>query len=168
MARKMLWPVLVIGILLIVVPFAFSMPSRTAAGDRMMSDFHPLMQAAAVQKTADYYNNVFTPLGAVARQFTAVSTDPQMQTQLKPLMPMLQPVLPVFAQVNPGLDWYKPLVSTMQANVADYKSVNELPSFKLFTWFFVIPGILLILISGFGLWEEREHVHVRRAHPTPA
>jgi len=168
MARKMLWPVLVIGILLIVMPFAFSMPSRTAAGDRMMSDFHPLMQPASVQKTANYYNTVFKPLGIVATQFTKAASDPQMQTQLKPLMPMLQPVLPVFAQVNPGLDWYKPLVSTMQANVADYKSVNELPSFKLFTWFFVIPGILLILISGFGLWEEREHVHVRRAHPTPA
>jgi hypothetical protein len=168
MARKMLWPVMVIGIVLIVMPFAFSMPSRTAAGDRMMSDFHPLMQAAAVQKTADYYNKVFTPLGTVATQFTAAAKNPQMQAQLKPLMPMLQPVIPVFAQVPAGLAWYKPLVTTMQGNVADYKSVNSLPSFKLFTWFFVIPGILLVLVSGFGLWEEREHVHVHRAHPTPA
>ncbi|MGH2935956.1 MAG: hypothetical protein ACRDL2_15785 [Gaiellaceae bacterium] len=168
MARKMLWPALVIGIALIVMPFAFSMPSRTAAGDRMMNDFHPLMQAASVQKTVNYYNTVFKPLGVVATQFTQAASDPQMQAQLKPLMPMLQPVMPIFAQVNPGLDWYKPLVDTMQANVADYKSVNELPSFKLFTWFFVIPGILLVLISGFGLWEEREHVHVHRAHPTPA
>ena len=33
MARKMLWPVLVIGALLVILPFAFQMPSRTAAGD---------------------------------------------------------------------------------------------------------------------------------------
>jgi len=170
MARKMLWPVLAIGILLIVVPFAFSMPSRTAAGDRMMSDFQPLMQAANVQKTADYYNNVFTPLGTVAKQFTAAATNPQLQAQLKPLMPMLQPVMPIFQQVPAGLAWYKPLVTTMQANVQNYKSVNELPSFRLFTWFFVIPGILLVLLSGFGLWAEYrgEHGHVHRAHPTPA
>lgn len=168
MARKMLWPVLVIGVVLIVMPFAFSMPSRTAAGDRMMSDFHPLMQAASVDKTVAYYNNVFKPLGVVANQFTAAAKNPAMQAQLKPLMPLLQPVMPIFAQVNPGLAWYKPLVTTMQNNVGNYKSVNELPSFRLFTWFFVIPGILLVLISGFGLWEERVHVHVHGAHPTPA
>lgn len=168
MARKMLWPVMAIGIVLIVMPFAFSMPSRTAAGDRMMSDFKPLMQAAAVQKTADYYNNVFTPLGNLSKQFTAASTNPQMQQQLKPLMPMLQPVLPIFKQVPAGLAWYKPLVTTMQGNVADYKSVNALPTFRLFTWFFVIPGVLLVLVAGFGLWGEREHIHVHRAHPTPA
>jgi hypothetical protein len=27
---------------------------------------------------------------------------------------------------------------------------------------------LLVLISGFGLWHEREHTHAHRAHPTPA
>jgi hypothetical protein len=57
----------------------------------------------------------------------------------------------------------------MQGNVSDFKSVNALPSFRLFTWFFVIPGVLLMLISGFGLLEgRREHVHFHRAHPTPA
>jgi hypothetical protein len=168
MARKLLWPVLVIGALLVITPFAFQMPSRTAAGDRMMSDFNPLMQAASVQKTADFYNNVFTPLGQVATQFTQASTNPQMQDTLKPLMPMLQPAMPIFKQVPAGLAWYKPLVTTMQGNVGDYKSVNSLPSFRLFTWFFVIPGVLLVLLAGFGLVEERAHFHVRGAHPTPA
>jgi len=168
MARKMLWPVLVIGIALIVMPFAFSMPSRTAAGDRMMKDFHPLMQPASVQKTQAYYTNVFAPLGQLSTQLVQGAQNPQMQAQLKPLMPLLQPALPIFKQVPPGLAWYKPLVDTMAANVQNYKSVNELPSFKLFTWFFVIPGILLVLVAGFGLWEERAHIHVHRAHPTAA
>ena len=168
MTRTLLWPVLAIGALLVVLPFAFQMPSRTAAGDRMMKDFQPVMGAAHVQKTADYYNKVFVPLGTVATQFTGAATNPQMQAQLKPLMPMLQPVIPVFRQVPAGLAWYKPLVTTMQANVGNYSSVSKLPSFKLFTWFFVVPGVLLVLIAGFGLWEEREHIHVHRAHPTPA
>jgi hypothetical protein len=167
MERKVLWPVLVIGLALIVVPFAIGLPSKAAAGQRMLNDFHPLMQAAAVQKTANYYNNVFTPLGAVATQFNAASTNPQMQAQLKPVMPMLQPVMPVFKQVPAGLAWYKPLVTTMQGNVSDYRSVNSLPNFELFTWFFVVPGILLVLLAGWGLWHEHE-VTVRRAHPTPA
>jgi hypothetical protein len=170
MAQKVLWPILVIGIALIVLPFAFRMPSRTAAGERMMSDFQPLMQATSVQKTADYYNKVFVPLGTASTQFSAAAKNPQMGAKLRPLMPMLQQVMPIFAQVPAGLAWYKPLVTTMQGNVQDYKSVNALPSFTLFTWFFVIPGILLVLISGFGLAAEARtgHVHLHFPHPTSA
>jgi hypothetical protein len=168
MDRKALWwAVLVIGAVMIIVPFALGMPSKTAAGQRMLNDFHPLMQATSVQKTADYYNNVFVPLGTVANQFTAASTDPQMQAQLKPLMPMLQPVIPIFKQVPGGLAWYKPLVTTMQGNVSDYASVDSLPNFNLFTWFFVIPGILLVLLAGTGLYSAGAlHLHVHRPHPT--
>ena len=54
-----------------------------------------------------------------------------------------------------------------QANVNDYASVDSLPNFRLFTWFFVIPGALLMLLAGWGLWREHE-VEVHRAYPTPA
>jgi hypothetical protein len=167
MERKVLWPVLAIGLALVVVPFAIGLPGKTAAGQRMLNDFHPLMQPAAVQKTADYYNNTFTPLGAVATQFAQAASNPKMAEQLKPLMPMLQPVMPIFARVPAGLQWYGPLVHTMQNNVNDYASVDSLPNFRLFTWFFVIPGALLMLLAGWGLWREHE-VSVHRAHPTPA
>lgn len=167
MERKVLWPILVIGLALVVVPFAIGLPGKAAAGQRMLNDFHPLMTAPNVQKTATYYNDVFVPLGQLSTQFTAAASNPQMQKQLRPLMPMLQPVMPIFKQVPAGLAWYKPLVTTMQGNVSDYASVDSLPNFNLFTWFFVIPGILLVLLAGWGLWHEHE-VAVHRAHPTPA
>ena len=167
MERKVLWTVLVIGLALVITPFAMGLPGKTAAGQRMLNDFHPLMQPASVQKTANYYDNVFTPLGAVATQFGQAAQDPQMQKQLEPLMPMLRPAMPIFAKVPAGLAHYKPLVTTMQGNVNDYASVDSLPNFRLFTWFFVIPGVLLLLLAGWGLWHERE-VTVHRAHPTPA
>lgn len=167
MERKVLWPILVIGLALVVAPFAMGLPGKTAAGQRMLNDFRPLMGAANVQTTANYYNKVFVPLGAVSTQFTQASKNPQMAKQLKPLMPMLSPVMPIFAKVPAGLAWYKPLVTTMQGNVNDYASVDSLPNFNLFTWFFVIPGVLLMLLSGWGLWHEHE-VSVHRAHPTPA
>jgi hypothetical protein len=220
MNRKVLWPVLVIGLALVIVPFVLGMPGKTAAGQRMLNDFHPLMQAASVQTTADYYNNVFVPLGKVAPALNAQTvakfqgygqgfqgmltdgqklvptlaqalnmTPAQVQTMMAkqfPHMTALLVALPtmskdfsqliglmagntkVFAQVPAGLAWYKPLVTTMQANVADYKSVNSLPDFRLFTWFFVIPGALLALLAGYGLWHERELTVHHRAHPTPA
>jgi hypothetical protein len=151
MNRKLLWGVSVIGLALVIAPFAIGLPGKGAAGQRMLNGFHPLMQAAAVQTTASYYTNVFTPLGKVSTQFTSAASNPQLQKQLTPLMPMLQPVMPIFKQVPAGLRWYGPLVRTMQANVNNYQQVNSLPDFRLFTWFFVVPGALLILLAGYGL-----------------
>jgi hypothetical protein len=167
MNRKALWwAVLAIGAALIVAPLAMGMPGKAAAGQRMLNGFQPIMAPAHVQKTADYYNNVFVPLGGVAQQFTAASTNPQMQAQLKPLMPMLEPVIPVFKQVPAGLAFYKPLVDTMQANVDNYRQVNSLPDFRLFAWFFIVPGILLVLLAGTGLYSAGSlHLHIHRPHP---
>ena len=65
-----------------------------------------------------------------------------------------------------GLQHYKPLVDTMQGNVGDFKKVDSLPSFNLFTWFFVVPGILLVLLSGAGLFTGGAlHMPAGKAHP---
>ena len=207
MNRKVLVPVLVIGLALVIAPFAISLPSKAAAGERMLSDFHPLMQPAAVQKSADYYNNVFTPLGKVVPAMTGPTVDrfdgylqgfqgmqvdakkivplfvqatgqtpaqvqqmmgtqlpamsallqslPQMQQDFSGLLGMMKQYGPVFSQVPAGLAYYEPLVTTMQGNVGDYAKVDSLPNFNLFTWFFVTPGALLVLLSGWGLWADR-------------
>ncbi|HZP29451.1 MAG TPA: hypothetical protein VFC99_10905, partial [Acidimicrobiia bacterium] len=65
MARKSLWAVVVIGVVLVVTPFVLDIPSKASAGQRMMDGFRPLMQPASVHKTAAYYNDVFVPLGKV-------------------------------------------------------------------------------------------------------
>ena len=171
MNRKLLWAVLVIGLALVIAPFALGLPGKAAAGQRMLNGFHPLMQRPAVQKTASYYDNVFTPLGKVSTQFTAAASNPQMQKQLAPLMPMLQPVLPIFKQVPAGLRWYQPLVRTMQGNVTNYQQVNSLPDFRLFTFFFVVPGVLLVMLAVYGLFGDRlarRFSFDHRARPTPA
>jgi len=60
-------------------------------------------------------------------------------------------LVPVFSQVGPGLADYKPLVDTMQANVSNYQQVDSLPNFRLFTWFFEVPGILIAVLALLGL-----------------
>jgi hypothetical protein len=40
---------------------------------------------------------------------------------------------------------------TMGADVDNDRQIAGLPNFRLFTWFFVVPGILLVLLSGWGL-----------------
>jgi DNA-binding transcriptional ArsR family regulator len=66
---------------------------------------------------------------------------------------------------------YEPLVTTMQANVDNYKQVNSLPDFRLFTVFFVLPGALLVLLAGAGLFGGRLATRIsfhHHARPTPA
>jgi hypothetical protein len=95
---------------------------------------------------------------------------PAMQRDFGGLLGTMQQNVGIFSQVPAGLKHYQPLVSTMQANVDNYKQVNSLPSFRLFTWFFVVPGALLILLAGSGLFGRRVRTTVshHRAHPTPA
>ena len=168
------WPVLIIGVVLIVAPFAISLPSKASAGQTMLNDFHPIMQPASVRATANYYYYTFTKLRPVAvggvqaaaeapEMIAALATQLHMtpaQVQqfmgtgfpaLGGLISSFPQLVPVFQNVPPGLDHYKPLVDTMQANVSNYRQIDSLPNFNLFMWFFVIPGILLVLLGGLPL-----------------
>lgn len=176
--KRFFWPILVIGVAMIALPFAISLPSRASHGQTMLDNFRPIMQPARVKKTLAYYDRTFVPLGPVAvvggqaaieapqliaglgHQLHMSSAQVQgfLGTQF-PAMGQLLGNLPqlkhVFAKVPPGLAFYKPLVNTMQANVVNYKELAGLPNFRLFTWFFVVPGILLVLLAGGPLLLRR-------------
>ena len=223
MNRKLMWAVLVIGLALVIAPFAMSLPGKAAAGQRMMNGFEPIMQPNQVATTARYYDEVFVPLGTVTpmmsaenlakfqaylKGFGGMQTDaaklvpllaqamnttpaqvqammatqvpsmasmlqnlPAMQRDFGGLLGTMQQNVGVFSQVPAGLAHYEPLVTTMQANVDDYEQVNSLPDFRLFTVFFIVPGVLLILIAGYALFGAgiRDRIAVRHhADPTHA
>jgi hypothetical protein len=48
----------------------------------------------------------------------------------------------------------KPLVTTMQGNVSNYAAIDAMPRMSLFPWFFVVPGILIVLLAGGLLFAE--------------
>jgi hypothetical protein len=188
MSRKVLWPVLVIGLALVIAPFAISLPGKASAGQDMIDSFHPIMQPAQVQKTAAYYNETFVPLRPVATGgVKAASESPQLiaalaqQLKMTPaevqaflgenfpaaasLIGNLPRLTPIFENVPPGLDHYRPLVTTMQDNVSNYEKIDSLPDFRLFTWFFLVPGALLILLSAWGLGAFRALTLPSHRHP---
>jgi hypothetical protein len=223
MNRKLFWAVLVIGLALVIAPFALGLPGKSAAGQRMLNSFQPIMQPNQVGITADYYDHVFVPLGKVtpmmsaqnlakfqtylngfggmqsdaaklvpmlarALNMTPAQVQKLMAAQLPSMAAMLQNLpamqrdfggllgtmqgnVDIFSRVPAGLTHYRPLVRTMQANVDNYRQVNSLPDFRLFTVAFVVPGALLVLLAGFGLFGNpltRGISFRHRARPTPA
>ena len=214
MCRKMMWGVLVVGVLLIAAPFAIGLPGKASGGQDMIDAFEPIMDEQNVQITSDYYYDVFVPLGQVApamsqenidkfngylagfgpmgaeaqnlvpafAQATGMSEEdagafmatefpamfqmlqalPQMQTDFEGLLGLMGANVAIFEQVPAGLDHYKPLVDTMEAEVEDYDKVAALPDFNLFTLFFAIPGVLLIAMAAFALFGNR-----KQDDPTP-
>jgi len=208
MIRKMMWAVLVVGVAMIVAPFAMGLPDKADGGQQMIDAFGPIMDEQNVQTTADYYYDVFVPLGDVVPAmtqenidkfngylagFTAVGVDaenmvpalsqamgmpeadvqafmaaqfvgitamlqalPQMEEDFGGLLGLMDANVAIFEQVPAGLDHYQPLVTTMQEQQANYDKVASLPDFKLFTWFFMIPGVLLVAFALTGLFVGRE------------
>jgi hypothetical protein len=208
MARRSLYAVLVIGLMLIIAPFALGLPAKASAGQEMMDDFRPLMQSANVDKTASYYNDVFVPLGDVVpalsaenmakfngyvQGMTAMGVDaqnlvpalaqalsmtpeqvqafmvaqfpamsqllqdlPTMQQDFSDIVALMEANVAIFEQVPGGLAHYEPLVATMQANVDSFDEADSLPNMNLFTWAFVVPGLLLVGLSALGLFAGRK------------
>jgi hypothetical protein len=197
MKRVMLWSLLVIGVGLIVVPVATGMFDKTSKGETMVNTFRPIMQAASVDKTTYYYDKVFTPLGPFSKMMPAVASDAQklvpalaqalhmtpaqvqqmLKTQFPSMAALLQSLpqaVKIFNQVPPGLAHYKPLVTTMNANVDNYAAVDSMPDMGLFAWFFIVPGLLIVLFDLYLLvgdyrpgwvWPSMEPKDVT---PTPA
>lgn len=75
MCRKMMWAVLAIGVVLITAPFAIGLPGKSADGEKMIDAFAPIMEEGNVQTTADYYYDVFVPLGGVVPAMTQENID---------------------------------------------------------------------------------------------
>ena len=90
---------------------------------------------------------------------------PTMQKDFSDLVGLMASNVAIFEQVPGGLAHYAPLVATMQANVNNYKKADSLPNMNLFTWFFVVPGALLVGLGAVGIVGGRKEAEgvVRRA-----
>jgi hypothetical protein len=146
----------------------------------MLDNFHPIMQPANVKETVTYFG-AFQDLRPVATGGIAAASEiPQLVAGLAKALHMspaqveqflgtqypafgqllasFPQLVPVFKNVGPGLNDFKPLVATMQNNVNNYAQVDSLPNFRLFTWFFEVPGVLLVIFSllGLGIFTRRQ------------
>jgi hypothetical protein len=99
------------------------------------------MPPAQIQQLAAHYPGMAAMLQGL----------PKLQKDFGALLGLMSRNVATFANVPPGLDHYRPLVDTMQANVGNYASVDAMPGMGLFPWFFVVPGLLIVLAAAYLL-----------------
>jgi hypothetical protein len=147
-----------IGLGLAAAPVAFGMFDRAPQGAVMMREFAPFMTDArlngfqrhirdidaGVRETGGPVAIVLEGRGAAARH--------RFDRRFASFAQFQRDWGPINREMTNLLD-------AIQANAGNYRAVVALPSFRLFPWFFVVPGVLVLLLAaaaalGPGSWPR--------------
>jgi hypothetical protein len=160
--RRGLVALLVIGIGLALAPVGFQMFERGPKGAQMMDEFKPFMTDARLsgfqRDISDIDDAVHQANGRVVVRLEGHGTAAHKRFDDR---------FPGFAQFRD--DWppinadMSNLMSTIKANAGNYRAVAALPSFRIFPWFFVVPGIIVALLALAGLLAPRARPKLRWA-----
>ncbi|HVW47537.1 MAG TPA: prenyltransferase/squalene oxidase repeat-containing protein [Solirubrobacterales bacterium] len=158
-----------IGVALVVFPLATGMFGKAPKGATMVSAFAPYME----QQRLDGYVHDFDQVKDFAAELQTkapalllpgVKDAEERKERFLKQSPEAALFLTQWPKVDHTLGG---MLGTIQANRGNYEAVAALPSFRLFPWFFVIPGALLIALALGGLLfarrRPRSWVPVRRA-----
>lgn len=154
MRRTPLWIALVVGIGLALAPVAFQMFGRAPGGARMLADFQPYMTTTVLDRFQGYLDST----DAAARELQSrgpalaaarLGIDSRTYHQRFSALQQFDTSMPATYQDMSGL------VRTIRGNIANYEAVKALPSFMLFPWFFVAPGLLVAVAAAIGLRRVR-------------
>jgi hypothetical protein len=134
-----------LGLALAVMPVAFNMFNKTPKGAVMMAEFKPFMTTARL----DGYQGDLRTINAGVRQTdTSVASYLEGGTAQHQSFAADYPSFAAFDQQWPAIDsTMTGLMNEVQGNLGNYQAISALPSFKLFPFFFVIPGVLIAVLA---------------------
>ena len=155
--------VLVIGIGLLAAPFIFQMllfDNRAPKGGVMINEFRPYMTNARITKFDGF-------MDLINRAEQSFKTDLRPVVAAAPKNPAQQAAL---ASVD---DWTSKwegqagihadmtgILRDVRRNLDNYKAVDNLPPFKLFPFFFIMPGLIIAGLARAALRRMRRGVGV--------
>ena len=150
--------VLVIGIGLVAAPFIFQMlgfDNRAPKGGEMINEFRPYMTDARITKFDEF-------MALINRAEQSFQADLRPVVAAAPQTPAQQAAL---ASVDDWTrQWEGPngihadmtgILSDVRANLDNYKAVDNLPPFKLFPFFFLLPGLIIAGLAWAALRRMR-------------
>jgi hypothetical protein len=138
------WVLAVVGVGLVLAPVAFQMFSRAPKGARMVSAFKTIETRARVERIQIYFSEIASGQGAVQLDLIPALGRAGLNTaQINRTYPGLTTLDAQWVHV---LNDMTPMIGAMSDNVTNYQAVAALPSFRLFPWFFVLPGLVIIAL----------------------
>jgi hypothetical protein len=139
------WVVALLGVGLVVAPFAFQMFARAPKGATMVGTFRTIETRARVERIQNYFSEIAVGQGAVQLELIpALARAGLSSAEIRSAYPGLTTLDSEWIHI---LNDMTPMIGVMSDNVDNYEAVAALPSFRLFPWFFVIPGVILIVLA---------------------
>jgi hypothetical protein len=146
---------LVIGLGLALAPLAFQMFDRAPQGAEMIDEFRPYMTPEQVELFQGY----LTVIGAADAESQEVLAPTLADAGLLDDRPWAEqfPLVATFNEQWPAIDAdMSDLLATMERNLDNFGAVDALPSFQLFPWFFVLPGLAIAAVAAAALVVGRK------------
>jgi hypothetical protein len=145
----------VIGAALIIMPLAFNMFNRAPKGATMLSEFKPFMTTTRL----DGFQQDIKQINAGVQQANErvapfLSSASNTGTVNPTRFSVEYPTFAAFSKQWVAIDGQMTnLLNDVQGNLGNYWAVAALPSFRLFPWFFVVPGVLILALLGLYLLQ---------------
>jgi hypothetical protein len=135
----------VIGVGLILAPVAFQMFDRAPKGADMMSTFKTIETPHRIGQIQSYFATMAVGQGAIRNDIVPALQSTGSTTQdLATSYPATTALDASWIHI---LNDMTPMIGAMSDSEPRYQAISSLPSFKLFPWFFVIPGALVFFVA---------------------
>lgn len=141
-ARTRRVALIALGAGLVAAPAVFQMFDRAPGGADMIDDFRPFMTTAKVTEIQGYFLTIGTAEGELRRQ---VVPDLIAAGGSEGDLPAVQTLVQEWPRISNEM---APMIGAMADNVDNFAAVKALPPFWLFPWFFVVPGLAVIVLAG--------------------
>ncbi|HEY5142217.1 MAG TPA: hypothetical protein VII98_01830 [Solirubrobacteraceae bacterium] len=143
--RTIRWALVAIGVGLVLAPVAFQMFDRAPKGAKMVSAFTTIETRRKVETIQGYFGTIAAGQGSVRLDLVpALRRTGLSDRQIAERFPAVQTLDRRWIAILQNLT---PMIGAMSDNVGNYQAVAALPSFTLFPWFFVLPGLIAIALA---------------------
>ena len=147
--RALRWVALLLGVALVLAPVGVQMFSRAPKGAQMMSTFETIETRHHLRRIQSYFSEMAVGQGLVQLQLLPALRHAHLSAaQIGARYPALNTLDANWVRI---LNDMTPMIAAMSNNIANYQAISSLPSFRLFPWFFLLPGLIVIALALVGM-----------------
>ena len=162
---------IVLGAMLVAVPFALSLPTKAADADQMNANLQPVYTQALITQA----NAAVTMVGTMGTEMSGTMlpalaeklgmTEEQLQAFLGENFPATATAL---QNMPASMERFQGLVGTFEANLDNYDTMKSV-SFEPIIWTVIVGGAVMLVMGiwAFAVGRRPEETVIEEAKPVP-